>query len=135
MRSHTGEKPYTCPNPWCTKAFTQLSNMKAHQKRCRGSQSTMSTLSSFSGNPFSQRVSYSDMSQTSHSHSKESTAPLWATNPVTVDPSLPPPSNQLPLFPPTYSVSTSGSHGSSSSSTQPAFPIAANDYHRLVIPS
>lgn len=33
--SHTGEKPFPCPQPGCSKAFSVRSNMKRHEKSCR----------------------------------------------------------------------------------------------------
>lgn len=33
MRSHTGEKPYTCEYPGCTKAFSNASDRAKHQNR------------------------------------------------------------------------------------------------------
>jgi hypothetical protein len=32
--SHTGEKPYKCPQPGCGKAFSVRSNMKRHERGC-----------------------------------------------------------------------------------------------------
>ena len=32
MRTHTGEKPYTCSYSGCDKRFTQSSNLTAHEK-------------------------------------------------------------------------------------------------------
>jgi len=32
MRTHTGEKPYFCRFPGCSKRFTQSSNLSAHEK-------------------------------------------------------------------------------------------------------
>lgn len=34
--SHTGEKPYICPRAGCEKAFSVRSNMKRHERGCRG---------------------------------------------------------------------------------------------------
>ncbi|CAG8129430.1 unnamed protein product [Penicillium nalgiovense] len=35
FRSHTGEKPFHCPNFGCDRAFSVLSNMKRHTSDCR----------------------------------------------------------------------------------------------------
>ena len=35
FRSHTGEKPFHCPNIGCDRAFSVLSNMKRHTSDCR----------------------------------------------------------------------------------------------------
>jgi Zinc finger, C2H2 type. len=32
--SHTGEKPFRCPNTYCGKAFSARSNMKRHERNC-----------------------------------------------------------------------------------------------------
>lgn len=40
--SHTGEKPYKCPQPGCGKAFSVRSNMKRHERGCHAS-STLTT--------------------------------------------------------------------------------------------
>ncbi|KAF2635080.1 hypothetical protein P280DRAFT_523549 [Massarina eburnea CBS 473.64] len=37
--SHTGEKPYKCPQPGCGKAFSVRSNMKRHERGCHASTS------------------------------------------------------------------------------------------------
>ena len=37
--SHTGEKPYKCPQPGCGKAFSVRSNMKRHERGCHASAS------------------------------------------------------------------------------------------------
>lgn len=34
FRSHTGEKPFHCPNIGCNRAFSVLSNMKCHTSDC-----------------------------------------------------------------------------------------------------
>lgn len=34
IRSHTGEKPFHCPNIRCERAFSVLSNMKRHASHC-----------------------------------------------------------------------------------------------------
>ncbi|KAI1514237.1 hypothetical protein Ptr86124_006867 [Pyrenophora tritici-repentis] len=38
--SHTGEKPYKCPQPGCGKAFSVRSNMKRHERGCHAASST-----------------------------------------------------------------------------------------------
>lgn len=42
--SHTGEKPYKCPQPNCGKAFSVRSNMKRHERGCHAA--TSATLTS-----------------------------------------------------------------------------------------
>ncbi|KAH3908700.1 hypothetical protein HBI56_074130 [Parastagonospora nodorum] len=37
--SHTGEKPYKCPQPGCGKAFSVRSNMKRHERGCHAATS------------------------------------------------------------------------------------------------
>ena len=32
IRTHTGDKPYKCRHPGCTKAFSQLSNLQSHSR-------------------------------------------------------------------------------------------------------
>ncbi len=32
MRTHTGEKPYICDYPGCSRAFTQSGQLKTHQR-------------------------------------------------------------------------------------------------------
>lgn len=41
--SHTGEKPYKCPQPGCGKAFSVRSNMKRHERGCHASTSATIT--------------------------------------------------------------------------------------------
>jgi hypothetical protein len=41
--SHTGEKPYKCPQPGCGKAFSVRSNMKRHERGCHASTGAPST--------------------------------------------------------------------------------------------
>lgn len=41
--SHTGEKPYKCPQAGCGKAFSVRSNMKRHERGCHASTSTTIT--------------------------------------------------------------------------------------------
>jgi uncharacterized Zn-finger protein len=36
IRVHTGEKPYKCPYPGCTKAFTQAGNLNTHKSITHG---------------------------------------------------------------------------------------------------
>jgi uncharacterized Zn-finger protein len=43
--SHTGEKPYKCPQPGCGKAFSVRSNMKRHERGCHATTSTTVTTS------------------------------------------------------------------------------------------
>ena len=38
--SHTGEKPYKCPQPGCGKAFSVRSNMKRHERGCHAATGT-----------------------------------------------------------------------------------------------
>lgn len=41
--SHTGEKPYKCPQPGCGKAFSVRSNMKRHERGCHAATSATLT--------------------------------------------------------------------------------------------
>ena len=41
--SHTGEKPYKCPQAGCGKAFSVRSNMKRHERGCHAATSTTLT--------------------------------------------------------------------------------------------
>lgn len=41
--SHTGEKPYKCPQPGCGKAFSVRSNMKRHERGCHAASSATLT--------------------------------------------------------------------------------------------
>ncbi|OCK78152.1 hypothetical protein K432DRAFT_406715 [Lepidopterella palustris CBS 459.81] len=43
--SHTGEKPYKCPQPGCGKAFSVRSNMKRHERGCHASAGNAITAS------------------------------------------------------------------------------------------
>jgi uncharacterized Zn-finger protein len=38
--SHSGEKPYKCPQPGCGKAFSVRSNTKRHERSCRAASSS-----------------------------------------------------------------------------------------------
>ena len=40
LRSHTGEKPYTCEFPGCAKAFSNASDRAKHQNRTHSNEVT-----------------------------------------------------------------------------------------------
>ncbi|PGH13347.1 hypothetical protein AJ80_06339 [Polytolypa hystricis UAMH7299] len=42
--SHTGEKPFRCPQAGCGKAFSVRSNMKRHERGCHTSKATQSAM-------------------------------------------------------------------------------------------
>ena len=50
LRSHTGEKPYTCEFPGCTKAFSNASDRAKHQNRTHSD--AVSTLGPIRFNKF-----------------------------------------------------------------------------------
>lgn len=63
MRTHTGERPYTCPEPSCGRGFTSATNYKNHTRihtgeggtraaaprSARGSRETQGMRGSFPG--------------------------------------------------------------------------------------
>lgn len=44
LRSHTGEKPYTCEFPGCTKAFSNASDRAKHQNRTHSNAVSISSI-------------------------------------------------------------------------------------------
>ena len=45
LRSHTGEKPYMCEFPGCTKAFSNASDRAKHQNRTHSNEVSAAELS------------------------------------------------------------------------------------------